>query len=166
MAEQGLRCVRLRPFNHTGPGQSDQFVVAALARQAARIAAGLQPPLLQVGNINTRRDFLDVRDVCAAYLACIDRRDTLPPEAILNLASGKARRVGDILAELQALAGIALEARIDPARVRERDVPSACGDATLAQELLDWTPVIPWTRTLQEVLDDWRTRVRAAPEKT
>jgi GDP-4-dehydro-6-deoxy-D-mannose reductase len=59
-----------------------------------------------------------------------------------------------------------LEARIDPARVRERDVPSACGDATLAQELLDWTPVIPWTRTLQEVLDDWRTRVRAAPEKT
>jgi nucleoside-diphosphate-sugar epimerase len=166
MAEQGLRCVRLRPFNHTGPGQSDQFVVAAFARQVARIAAGLQPPLLQVGNINTRRDFLDVRDVCAAYLACIDRRDTLPPEAILNLASGKARRVGDILAELQALAGIALEARIDPARVRERDVPSACGDATLAQELLDWTPVIPWTRTLQEVLDDWRTRVRAAPEKT
>jgi GDP-4-dehydro-6-deoxy-D-mannose reductase len=163
MVEQGLRCVRLRPFNHTGPGQSHQFVVAAFARQVARIAAGLQLPLLKVGNINTCRDFLDVRDVCVAYLACIDRRDTLPSAAILNLASGKARRIGDILSELQALAGTALEVQIDPARVRERDVASACGDATLAQELLGWTPVIPWTRTLQEVLDDWRARVRAAP---
>ena len=133
MAEQGLRCVRLRPFNHTGPGQSDQFVVAAFARQVARIAAGLQPPLMQVGNINTRRDFLDVRDVCAAYLACIDRRDTLRPGTILNLASGKARLIGDILSELQALAGIALEARVDPARMRESDVLSACGDAALAR---------------------------------
>ena len=72
MAEQGLRCVRLRPFNHTGPGQSEQFVVAAFARQIARIAAGLQPPLLEVGNIDTRRDFLDVRDVCCR-LRCLHR---------------------------------------------------------------------------------------------
>jgi GDP-4-dehydro-6-deoxy-D-mannose reductase len=165
LAERGLRCVRLRPFNHTGPGQSDQFVVAAFARQVARIAAGLQPPLLQVGNINTWRDFLDVRDVCAAYLACIDSRDTLPPGVILNLASGRAQKIGDILSELRALAGIALEVRVDPARVRESDVPSACGDATLAQKLLGWTPVILWTRTLQDVLDDWRGRVQAAPEE-
>jgi nucleoside-diphosphate-sugar epimerase len=165
MAEQGLRCVRLRPFNHTGPGQSDQFVVAAFARQVARIAAGLQPPLLQVGNINPSRDFLDVRDVCAAYLACIDRRDTLPSGVILNLASGKARRIGDILSELQSLAGIALEVQIDSARVRDSDVRLACGDATLARKLLGWAPVIPWTRTLQHVLDDWRARVQAAPEE-
>src|SRR5262249_19286486 len=67
MTEQGLRCVRLRPVNHTGPGQSDQFVVAAFARQIARVATGLQPPLLEVGNLDAWRDFLDVRDVCAAY---------------------------------------------------------------------------------------------------
>src|SRR6185437_13750265 len=82
MAEHGLRCVRLRPFNHTGPGQSEQFVVAAFARQIARIAAGLQPPLLEVGNIDTRRDFLDVRDVCSAYAACIERAATLAPGTI------------------------------------------------------------------------------------
>jgi GDP-4-dehydro-6-deoxy-D-mannose reductase len=67
---------------------------------------------------------------------------------------------------LQILAGIALEVRIGPARVRESDVPSACGDAKLAQELLGWTPVIPWTRTLQDVLDDWRARVLPAPGET
>ena len=73
MARQGLRVVRLRPFNHTGPGQTAQFVVAAFARQVARIAAGRQPPVLEVGNLEPRRDFLDVRDVCAAYTACVDR---------------------------------------------------------------------------------------------
>jgi nucleoside-diphosphate-sugar epimerase len=162
LAVQGLRCVRLRPSNHTGPGQSAEFVVAAFARQIARAEAGLQPPLLQVGNINTWRDFLDVRDVCAAYLACIARRETLPSGAIVNLASGKARRIADILSDLRALAGIELEVRIDPARLRESDVPSACGDATLARDLLGWDPAVPWQLTLQDVLDDWRSRVRNA----
>jgi nucleoside-diphosphate-sugar epimerase len=165
MAEQGLRCVRLRPFNHTGPGQSEQFVVPAFARQVARIAMGLQPPVLEVGNIDARRDFLDVRDVCAAYLACIDKATTLPG-AILNLASGKARRVGDILSDLQALAGITAEVRVDSTRKRKSDVPSACGDATLARDGLGWTPTITWEQTLRDVFDDWRARVRASAEET
>jgi GDP-4-dehydro-6-deoxy-D-mannose reductase len=165
MAERGLRCVRLRPFNHTGPGQSEQFVVAAFARQIARIAAGLQPPLLEVGNIDTRRDFLDVRDVCSAYLACIEQTPALAPGTILNLASGHARKIGDILAELQSLAGVTLEVRVDPTRVRKSDVASACGDATLARDTLGWAPTIPWQRTLQDVLDDWRGRVAAGPRE-
>jgi GDP-4-dehydro-6-deoxy-D-mannose reductase len=81
---------RLRPFNHTGPGQSPQFVVAAFAQQLTRIAAGLQAPVIQVGNLETWRDFLDVRDVCTAYVACIAKRDSLAPGTIFNLAS-KAR---------------------------------------------------------------------------
>jgi nucleoside-diphosphate-sugar epimerase len=166
MAEHGLRCVRLRPFNHTGPGQSEQFVVAAFARQIARVAAGLQPPLLEVGNIETRRDFLDVRDVCSAYSACIKQTAALAPGTILNLASGHARKISDILAELQNLAGVTLEVRVDPTRVRKSDVASACGDATLARETLGWAPAIPWQRTLQDVLDDWRGRVAAAPAES
>jgi GDP-4-dehydro-6-deoxy-D-mannose reductase len=162
MAGQGLRCVRLRPFNHTGPGQSEQFVVAAFAQQVARIAAGLQRPSVEVGNIDTRRDFIDVRDVCAAYIACIDRAPALVPGTTLNLASGTARRIGDILTELQSLAGVTVEVRIDPARVRKSDVAAACGDATLARETLGWAPAIPWQRTLQDVLEDWRGRVGAA----
>ncbi len=78
LAADGLQAVRLRPFNHTGPGQSDDYVVAAFARQIARIEAGQQPPVLRVGALDPRRDFLDVRDVCEAYAACL-RAPSLEP---------------------------------------------------------------------------------------
>ena len=161
MAAQGLRVVRLRPFNHTGPGQSPQFVVVAFASQIARIAAGIQTPVIQVGNIETWRDFLDVRDVCAAYVACIARRDSLAPGTILNLASGQARRVGDVLADLAALARIKIEINVDASRVRDTDIRMACGNAARACELLGWKPVIPWEQTLQDVLDECRARIDA-----
>jgi nucleoside-diphosphate-sugar epimerase len=161
MAAQGLRVVRLRPFNHIGPGQSAAFVLASFARQIARIAAGLQPPLLEVGNLETWRDFLDVRDVCAAYIACITHRDRLAPGTILNVASGQARRVGDVLTELAALAGVELSIKIAESRVRDTDIRRASGNASRARELLDWSPTIPWTETLQDLLIDWRGRVTA-----
>jgi GDP-4-dehydro-6-deoxy-D-mannose reductase len=159
MAAQGLRVVRLRPFNHTGAGQSADFVVPAFARHIARIFAGLQPPVLEVGNLETWRDFLDVRDVCAAYVACIAKREELAPGTILNLASSHARRVGDVLNDLASLANVELTVKVDASRVRGTDIRLACGDASRAQALLGWQPAIPWTQTLQDVLDDWRRRV-------
>jgi GDP-4-dehydro-6-deoxy-D-mannose reductase len=164
MAAQGLRVVRLRPFNHTGPGQSPQFVVAAFARQIARIGAGLQAPVLQVGNLQTWRDFMDVRDVCAAYVACIDKRDLVAPGTILNLASGHTRQVGDVLTELMALAGVAAEIKVDDSRVRDTDIKMACGNGLLAQATLQWMPVVSWERTLQDVLADWNARVGTEAE--
>jgi GDP-4-dehydro-6-deoxy-D-mannose reductase len=158
---QGLRVVRLRPFNHTGPGQSADLVIAAFARQIARIAAGLQPPVLQVGNLDPSRDFLDVRDVCAAYVACIERWEALPAGTILNLGSGEPRRVGDVLAELLALAGVAAEVRTEPARTRGQEVARVVADAGRARALLGWAPRIPWSQTLRDVLEDWRGRVGA-----
>jgi GDP-4-dehydro-6-deoxy-D-mannose reductase len=161
MATRGLRVVRLRPFNHTGPGQSADFVVAAFARQIARIHAGFQPPVVEVGNLETWRDFLDVRDVCAAYIACIVNRDLLVPGTILNVASGRSRRVHDVLTGLAALAGVALTIKVDVSRVRENDVRLASGDASRARELLGWSPAIQWTQTLLDVFEDWRSRVGA-----
>ncbi len=159
MVGQGLRVVRLRPFNHTGPGQSADFVVPAFARQIARIAAGLQAPVLQVGNLDTWRDFLDVRDVCAAYVACIDRREVLAPGTILNLCSGQARRIGDVLDGLLALAGVAADIRTDRSRVRAGDGRHGFGDAARARALLGWAPATPWTQTLRDVLADWHAQV-------
>ncbi len=159
MAQQGLRVVRARPFNHTGPGQSADLVIAAFARQIARIAAGLQPPRLEVGNLDTWRDFLDVRDVCAAYVACIDRREALPPGTILNIGSSQPRRIGDVLAELMALAGITAEVRTEPARTRANDVARTAADCARAHALLGWAPAVPWSQTLRDVLDDWYRRV-------
>lgn len=160
MADQNLRVVRLRPFNHTGPGQAPQFVIAAFARQIARIAVGLQAPVLQVGNLETWRDFLDVRDVCAAYVACIARRDLLASGTILNIASGQARRIGDILSDLVAIAGIDIKIELDSTRVRATDIRMACGDALQARSRLGWAPTLPWQRTLRDVVTDWQARVQ------
>ena len=124
MTVDGLRVVRVRPFNHTGPGQSPDLVVAAFARQVARIAAGVQAPVIDVGSLESWRDFLDVRDVCAAYMACIDRRHEIAPGTILNIGSGIARRIGDVLMELVALGGVQAEVRAAAGRMRSENAPS------------------------------------------
>ncbi len=163
-AEEGLKVVRVRPFNHTGPGQTSGLVVAAFARQVARIEAGLQPPLIAVGNLEPRRDFLDVRDVCTAYAACVARRDRLEPGVIFNLASGEARRIGDVLNDLQELAGVRAEIRVEAVRTRAGEVLVSQGDAARARDELGWTPITPWRQTLRDVLDDWRRRIASEPK--
>jgi GDP-4-dehydro-6-deoxy-D-mannose reductase len=159
LSAEGLRCVRLRSFNHTGPGQSDAFVVAAFARQVALIALGRQAPVLRVGALDPARDFLDVRDVCAAYSACIARANSIEAGTILNIASGTPRKIGDVLQALLDAAQIHVDIEPDPTRMRPNDIPLACGDASRAREVLNWLPEIPWEQTIGDVLEDWRNRI-------
>jgi GDP-4-dehydro-6-deoxy-D-mannose reductase len=161
MALRGLRLVRLRPFNQVGPGQSDAFVIAAFARQLARIEAGLQPPVLRVGALDRWRDFLDVRDVCAAYIAVLDRAEALPPGIAINIASGTPRKVGDILQALLARVAVPVEVQVEAARLRPTDVVRVAGNAARAADLLGWRPAAAWDDTLDTVLADWRGRVQA-----
>jgi nucleoside-diphosphate-sugar epimerase len=163
MAGDGLHLVRARPFNHTGPGQSAEFVVPAFARQVMRVAAGLQPPVLRVGALDPLRDFLDVRDVCDAYVACLARRDELAPDVILNIASGSPRRIGDVLDDLLRLAPVEAKVETTESLLRRSEIPTATGDASAAARLLGWRPTIAWETTLSDVLDDWRGRVRIEP---
>jgi GDP-4-dehydro-6-deoxy-D-mannose reductase len=163
MAAEGLRLIRVRPFNHIGPGQSPAFAIAAFARQIARIEAGLQPPELAVGSLAAARDFLDVRDVCAAYAACLGRAQTLASGLAINLSSGIARRIGAVLDELLALARVPIAIRTDPARLRPDDLPLSLGDPALAARLLGWQPEIPWQTTLADILADCRHRAATAP---
>lgn len=160
MAAEGLRAIRVRPFNHTGAGQSNAFVVAAFAEQVARIAAGRQPPVLQVGALDPLRDFLDVRDVCGAYALCLRHADALVPGTVLNIASGTPRRVGDVLQALLDAAGVVAEVATDAGRLRPTDIPIAAGDAGLAHRLLGWAPAIAWDQTIADVLADWRRRIQ------
>ncbi len=163
MAAEGLRVVRVRAFNHIGPGQSEDFVVAAFARQLARIALGRQPLVMQVGDLSPMRDFMDVRDVCAGYAACIEVAERLAPGEALNLASGVPRRVADVLEDLMQAAGVHPEIQTDPTRLRPSDIPVVCGSAAKARDLLGWRPMIPWTETIASVTRYWKDRVASEP---
>jgi GDP-4-dehydro-6-deoxy-D-mannose reductase len=159
MALRGLDAVRLRAFNQTGAGQSASFVVASFARQIARIEAGQQAPVMQVGALDRWRDFLDVRDVCTAYVAALDAGSVAG--SLYNIASGTPRRVGDILDALIARSGVAPVVEVEPVRLRPTDVERVAGNAARAQRDLAWAPVVPWDETLDVVLGDWRERIGA-----
>lgn len=161
MALRGLRVVRMRPLNHVGPGQSEGFAVAAFARQVARVEAGLQEPVLRVGALERWRDFLDVRDVAAAYARALARWDSLPNGVALNLASGTPRRIGDVLAGLMARSATAMRVEEEAAALRPNDVVRSLGDAGRARAMLGWAPATGWEETLDDVLADWRARVVA-----
>ena len=155
----GLDVVIARAFNHIGPGQSDRFVVANFAAQLARIAAGSEPTMY-VGNLDAKRDFLDVRDVVAAYVALAThgaRGETY------NIASGAARSIRELLRELIIAAHVPVEVRDDPARMRPSDVPLFVGDNGKLRAATGWAPSIPFTRSIREI---WEAALRHAQGDT
>lgn len=159
MVGEGLRVIRARSFNHTGVGQTPDFVVPAFARQIARIKAGLQPAVMRVGNLDSQRDFLDVRDVCQGYADLVQHADSLPAGCIVNIASGAPRRIADILTQLLDLAGVKAQVETEAARQRATDIPLALGDSSQMRDLTGWQPRVEWAQTLRDVLDDWQVRV-------
>jgi GDP-4-dehydro-6-deoxy-D-mannose reductase len=155
-AAQGLQVVRLRPFNHIGPGQSEQFVASAFASQIARIEAGLQPPVIEVGNLDSRRDFLDVRDVVRAYTLALESFAKLTPGMAVNLCSGKSVRIGDLLNQLLELSACDIKIKYASERMRASDIPVALGNYAAAGEYLGWCPQISINDSLRQLLDYWR----------
>jgi GDP-4-dehydro-6-deoxy-D-mannose reductase len=162
LSAQGLSTVRFRPFNHTGIGQTEDFVVPALAAQIARIEAGLQAPTIRVGSMDNQRDFLDVADIVRAYSSALVKRDSLPRDLILNVASGVKRRIGEILEELLSMSPARIDVETDTSRVRPNEIAVAVGDARRAQSLLQWAPQTPWRQTLLSVLNNFRERYALA----
>lgn len=162
MAEQGLHCLRLRPFNHSGVGQTEDFVIPSFAMQIARIEAGLQPPVIKVGNLDAERDFLDVRDVAEMYVASIARSRDIKAGAIYNIASGIPRQIAAVLDSLIAMSDSRIEISYDPTRMRPADTPSFVGDASRARRDLQWVPRIGFDETLQDILRAARLQVAAA----
>ncbi len=152
MAEDGLQVTIFRPFNHTGPGQAADYVVPAFAAQIARIEKGLQEPVLKVGNLDARRDFLDVRDVAAAYLAAA-AAPGIVPGGRYNLSTANPVSIRDILDRLIALSSVEVEVVVDADRYRPNHVEVASGDNGRAFEAFGWTPRIALTDTLRDVLD-------------
>jgi GDP-4-dehydro-6-deoxy-D-mannose reductase len=152
----GIPAVRARSFNHFGPGQSDRFVAPAFAMQVARIEAGLQPPVVSVGDLSAKRDFTDVRDVVHAYRLLVERGTA--GEAY-NVASGTAHSAGELLDVLLSLTDAKIDVQVDPARFRPSAIPVLQGDATRIHQATGWEPRIPFETTLRDLLDDCRRRV-------
>jgi GDP-4-dehydro-6-deoxy-D-mannose reductase len=152
----GVEVIRVRPFNHTGPGQSPRFVVPAFASQVARIEAGKQTPVLKVGNLDVSRDFTDVRDIVAAYVLAVQDGD---PGDVYNLCSGQPRSVKWVLDTLLSAVDADITVERDPNRYRPADTPLVYGDSMKFRSLTGWCPRIPFEQTLLDTLAYWRGEV-------
>jgi len=161
LTHRGLKCVRFRPFNHSGPGQAEGFVLPDCAMQIAKIEAGLVPPLMRVGNVGVERDFLDVRDVVSAYALAARKAASLEPGVIFNIASGVPRRIGDILERMLRQSEAKIIVEQDPERLHSNDLPRVVGNADRARGCMAWSPERRFEDTVDEVLNDWRARIAA-----
>jgi GDP-4-dehydro-6-deoxy-D-mannose reductase len=143
-----IHLVIARSFSHTGPGQAVSFALPNWAEQLGRMAAGRVEPVLQVGNLDARRDLLDVRDVVRAYRLLIERGS---PCEVYNVSSGVAHRLSDIVEMLVDLSGAGARIELDPERLRPVDTPLILGDAGRLRAL-GWAPQIELRQTLRDLL--------------
>lgn len=153
---KALDCIRMRPFNHTGPGQPDQYVLSSFARQIAAIEAGQHEPILRVGNLEAARDFSHVDDVLRGYeLAALHG---VPGEAY-NICSGKRLPIQEALDRLLAMSAVSIDVQQDPARLRPSDVPEVRGSHEKLTAATGWRPEIGVDTLLRDLLDYWRTEL-------
>lgn len=148
-----LNIVRVRPFNHIGPRQSPNFVVSSFAKQIAEIEKGKKEPILHVGNLETKRDFTDVRDMVAAYVLAIEKGKD---GEIYNIGSGTSYEISDILNKLISKSLSKIKVEKDETLFRPGDTPNLICDARKFTELTGWKPQISVDKTLEDTLDYWR----------
>jgi GDP-4-dehydro-6-deoxy-D-mannose reductase len=148
-----LEIIRVRPFNHIGSGQSAQFVVSAFAKQIAEIEKGKKEPILRVGNIETKRDFTDVRDMVKAYGLILEKGDI---GEVYNIGTGKAYKISDILDILLHMSTTQIDVKIDETLLRPSDTPELLCDNTKFVSKTGWRAEYSIEETLQTILDYWR----------
>lgn len=152
----GLRTVRTRGFNHTGPRRGEVFVTSSLAKQIAEIEKGKREAVIRVGNLEAKRDFTDVRDIVRAYWLALEKGKE---GEVYNIGSGRAYAIREVLEMLLSLSRVKVKVEVDPARLRPSDVPILLADCSKFKELTGWEPEIPFEKTLEDLLDYWRARV-------
>jgi GDP-4-dehydro-6-deoxy-D-mannose reductase len=153
----GLPIIRARPFNHLGPGQSENFVATSFAMQIARIEANLQEPVIRVGNLSSARDFTDVRDIVRAYALLLQHGEV---GESYNIASGQNITIAHLLNTLLSLCPREIQIFTDTDRLRPIDVPVISANYDRLHQASGWRPQISLEQTLRDVLDDCRQRVQ------
>lgn len=150
-----LEVVRVRPFNHIGPRQDKRFVISSFARQVVEIEAGAEP-ILKTGNLESERDFTDVRDTVRAYYSVMN--SGLSGE-VYNVCSGNSKKIKDLLAELLAQVKIPIEVQSEEGRFRPNITVSLLGDNSKLKALTGWRPEIPIETSLRDILGYWRGKL-------
>jgi GDP-4-dehydro-6-deoxy-D-mannose reductase len=149
----GLDIVRVRPFNHVGPGQSPEFAVAHFCQQVAAIILGRSPPVLETGNLAPRRDLTDVRDVVRAYVLLMERGRS--GEAY-NVGTGQTFAMREVVDRLVALSGVSVEVRPRDDLIRASDAAAIRADAGKLRRETGWAPALTLDQTLRDTLDYWK----------
>lgn len=153
----GLKIIRTRGFNHEGPRRGEVFVTSTFAKQIAMIEKGLQEPFIYTGDLSTKRDFTDVRDMVKGYLLAVQKAE---PGEVYNIASGKVWVIQDMLDYLISLSTVKnINIKKDPKRMRPSDVPILLGDNSKFVKATGWKPEIDFKTTLQDTLDYWRAHL-------
>jgi GDP-4-dehydro-6-deoxy-D-mannose reductase len=150
----GLDVVILRPFSHTGPGQVTTFVFPKVANAIAQIERGQREPTIEMGDLSIRRDYTDVRDVVRAYLLALER---CAPGETYNVTSGKPLVIQEGVDHLCGLARVPVQVKSSAAKFRPHDIPLLTGDPSKFAAATGWKPEIPFTKTLSDLLDYYRS---------
>jgi GDP-4-dehydro-6-deoxy-D-mannose reductase len=151
----GLRTVRTRGFNHTGPRRGEVFICSNFAKQIAEIEKGKRDSVIHVGNLEARRDFSDVRDIVRGYWLCLEKGEE---GEVYNIGSGKTHTMQTVLDMLLSMSKVNVKVQIDSRRIRPSDVPVLLADSSKFRKLTGWKPEIPLRQSLQDLLDYWRER--------
>lgn len=150
-----LHTVRVRAFPHIGPRQSPNFVIPDFCRQIALIEKHKQPPIIKVGDLNSKRDFTDVRDMVRAYWSAIKKGKS---GEVYNISSEKAFSIGEILKILIKMSKTKIKIKTDFSKLRLQDTRVKLGNSQKFRNLTGWKPRIPIEQTLKETLEWWRNQ--------
>lgn len=146
----GMKIYCVRPFNHTGPGQSDSFVLPSFCKQVAEIEKSGKPGVIRVGNLSAKRDFSHVKDIVRAYRMILESDDC---ETVYNVGSGMAHGLDEMLDYILKFSRQKITVEIDPKRFRPIDTPMICCDNSLIREKLGWKPRLSVFDALREVVE-------------
>jgi GDP-4-dehydro-6-deoxy-D-mannose reductase len=152
-----MHIVRTRAFNHSGPRRGEVFATSNFAKQIALIETGQQEPVIHVGNLEAQRDFSDVRDIVNGYWLALEKGE---PGEVYNLCSGTVYSIREVLDILLGLSLVKATIQVDPQRLRPSDVPLLRGDSSKFIQQTGWRPRIPFQKTLEDLLNYWRTQVK------
>lgn len=160
----GMKIVVTRMFTHTGPRRGDVFMESSFAKQIAMIEAGQIPAVVKVGNLASTRTLADVRDAVRAYHMLL----TVNPQAgeVYNIGGSHTCTVGDVLARLSEMSDAGFEIQGDPARLRPIDADNQVPDCTKFMEATGWQPEISFEKTMADLLNYWRERIKTRASLT